>query len=142
MRPILMILAAVLLIFPGVAQAQTTLMEATIPFDFYCGDKVLPAGEYSVHPVLPQVVMVLGRESPWNGGMRTFDIAEKTGYETQSKLVFTKYFGDRIFLSQIWRAGSETGLKLVMSRTEREAVTSKVITRDQPRTITILAKVR
>ena len=48
MKTISMVLVALAIILIGVANAQSSCpVSATIPFDFYVADELLPAGEYA-----------------------------------------------------------------------------------------------
>ena len=41
------------LLMSAAAQAQTTQLKVTVPFEFIAGDTVLPAGDYDVNPPDP-----------------------------------------------------------------------------------------
>ena len=81
--------------------------------------------------------------APWGAAVGFFYLSKKIGSESDANcLVFKQYSKDRIFLTQLRRAGSTDGASLPMSRREREAVTSQLITGNRLATVTVLAKVR
>lgn len=145
MKMIAKALVVLALVFTGVAEAQGTVaVLATIPFDFYVGNQPLPAGEYTVYSLRQGVVLLRARDNPAAATIALHHFASK-GVDAASDtthLVFNKYSPDRIFLSQIWRADWTHGACLPISRREREAVTSQLITGNRPATVTVLAKVR
>ena len=145
MRMIAKALVALALVFTGLAEAQgPVFFTATIPFDFYVSNQPLPAGEYTAYSLRPGVVLLRASDNPAAAAMALHYFASK-GVDAASDtnhLVFNKYIEDRIFLSQVWRAGSAQGATLPKSRREREAVTSQLITGNRPATVTVLAKIR
>src|ERR1041384_6947693 len=146
MNQILKILVAFIVLFMGTARAQSSApLTTTIPFDFYVGDRLMPAGEYVtvVDVQLHQIVM-LPADSPGRGALGLYFLISKERNEVPdgSNLVFNKYSSDRIFLARIWHDGVRTGVELPKSRREREAVTATLITHSQPATVTILARTR
>jgi hypothetical protein len=96
----------------GSAQIEGVI-RVNVPFTFYVGNSELPAGEYTIRRVLaanPDVleirsadsktaVLVLGRPN------------QSTSTPSKTQLIFKKY-GDVPILSQIFQAGSATGVEL------------------------------
>ena len=93
----------------------------TIPFDFIVGQKILPAGEYTVRPNRKDsanVWLLQSRDGHASTLFTTMPVqASKT--QEEAKLVFHKY-GEQYFLSQIWTLGDATGRELMTRRLERE----------------------
>ena len=92
-----------------------------IPFNFIIGQKILPAGEYTIRPNRinsKTVWLVQGSDTQAGAFFLTMPVWAR---ETQEKtrLVFHKY-GDQYFLSQIWTAGDNSGRELSMPRKEVE----------------------
>ena len=91
-----------------------------IPFNFVIGQKILPAGEYTIRPNRTDktVWLVQGNDTQAGAFFLTIPVLAR---ETQEKtrLVFNKY-GDQYFLSQIWIPGDNLGRELSMPRQERE----------------------
>jgi hypothetical protein len=141
MRKRLMVLAAVMTLTvmasARVAQAQQSLV-VNIPFDFVAGNQVLPAGQYSVNVSgTTHTLVLIGRKysikSPF---LRTNAVAANE-IQSASKLIFNCY-GDRYFLSQVWKAGESTGRQLLKSAREKEtAQSAKIETEDQ---VTLVAE--
>lgn len=106
-----------------------------IPFDFIVGEKMLPAGEYTVAPNRSDslnVWLVQSRDGHVNalfttGSVRATETQEKT------RFVFHQY-GDQYFLSQIWTIGGNSGRELLMPRLERE------VAKNSTRQTIVLAK--
>ncbi|MBI4891409.1 MAG: hypothetical protein HY821_12350 [Acidobacteria bacterium] len=106
---------------PASAQGPTYVVRADIPFDFQVGQQKLPAGEYRIQPfnlgaiavssVLPRTQHATSTVFPAGGGK----IAEET------RLIFERY-GDRYFLKQVWRAGTNTGAELPKTKDETAAI--------------------
>jgi hypothetical protein len=94
-----------------------------IPFGFHVGNSMLPSGEYIVSTdVAPGVVRV--RSADAKSSVMILSIAAQTSATPSTgKLVFNKY-GDEYFLSQIWKAGNNTGNELRKSRREAEVAAS------------------
>jgi len=108
--------AAVLLLAPAV-YAQTL---ADVPFDFQVGYDRMPAGEYLVQPTQfgSPAISITNRQTRETKMVLTDTITAGNLSDT-GKLVFNRY-GDRYFLSQVWRAGFSTGCLLHKSKAERE----------------------
>jgi hypothetical protein len=107
------------------SQAQTVDMKVRIPFSFIAEDRTLPAGEY--------VITRIG------GGKESMRLAQNDGsglvtllptrvqaraWKDHGRLIFHKY-GDRYFLSEVWRAKDAVGYKLHRSSAEGEIESSK-----------------
>jgi hypothetical protein len=96
----------------GSAQIEGVI-RVNVPFTFYVGNTELPAGEYTIRRVVganPDVLeirsvdgktaaLVLGRP------------AQSTTTPSKTQLIFKKY-GDAPVLSQIFQAGSASGVEL------------------------------
>jgi hypothetical protein len=90
-----------------------------VPFGFHLGNSMLPSGEYIISTdVAPGVVRVRSADFK-SSVMILSNTAQTSATPSEGKLVFNKY-GDEYFLSQIWRAGSNTGNELRKSRREAE----------------------
>lgn len=132
-----------LVLAAGSVQAQSEgRVEVNIRFDFQVGNKVLPAGEYTVRPLTQKSVVIRsadGREvlvaltpNSINGG----------GKSAGRKLVFRQY-GDQYFLAQIWMANGTDARELRPSKAEREAKAQTLARGDRkPRTVEVTASAR
>jgi hypothetical protein len=109
------IAVALLAVTAGYAQSK---LIADIPFEFAIGQKVLPAGEYTVNPgAAPGVLVIGGRDA--SVFTQTIPSSTNSGTVPGSKLVFNRY-GNTYFLSQVWNAENQRGYRLPKSKTERE----------------------
>jgi hypothetical protein len=103
------------------AQFSQGVIVADVPFDFYIGDKLLPAGEYSVGQITSSNdtgLLIRSADGRHAAIALTNATQGKRDQPDESKLVFNKY-GDQHFLSIAWRSGRE-GRMLIESRRERE----------------------
>ena len=90
-----------------------------VPFGFHVGASTLPSGEYMVDTdAAPGVVRLKSADSKSTVMILSMSV-QAPGPPSQGKLVFHKY-GDEYFLSQIWKAGNNTGCELRKSRREIE----------------------
>jgi len=109
----------------GFANAQSINFTLNIPFEFTVGDKVFPAGQYTIkrNPIGSNEVLVIesaNKKMSHDFKTRIF-LSSDTATENK-KLVFTKY-GDQRFLSQIWAIsplGRSTRYIISPSKQERE----------------------
>ena len=103
------------------ADAQEDRLKVTIPFDFTAGNKILPAGEYTIERGMsnqPDLLLIRGTDNR----KVLFLNADETmtiNTPTETDLVFQK-IGDRYFLYRIWMAGEDVGREIPKSRAERE----------------------
>ena len=111
------LLILVMAALTGLANAQTILLKAEVPFDFVVNGKTMPAGEFliqSLDNVRPVLSISSGNQHGWMLaiGDKSPNASEKTA------LVFHRY-GDRYFLAAIKRAGT-SGYQLPPSRLDQE----------------------
>ena len=115
---VIAIAALALTAFVPAGFAQSRLFQFTVPFDFYAGNMLMPAGVYSV--------------SQQSSNNRATQIYDRSGHVTSilpiaginkaignNRLVFNRY-GSMTFLSEIQWANSETGFKVNESKLEKE----------------------
>ncbi len=94
--------------------AQTTLLHADIPFQFYVGEKVMPAGHYTVVEV-NQSALILRLED--TNISRAFVTYPAQRDEKSAKPVMTfRRIGDVHFLRQIWKDYGTSGRELPISK--------------------------
>ena len=100
------------------AFAQRTHVMVDVPFPFQEGTHSFPAGVYHIEETSANMLLVRSE----NGDQIKLVMAlGETCLKAPStgKLVFHKY-GDRYFLSDIWRANSTVGRQMLVSRAEKE----------------------
>jgi hypothetical protein len=98
------------------AHAQTTKVQATIPFNFMVGDHQYPAGDY-LFSNSGVVLRVTDTETGHTPQMILSEACQKTIRADKSELVFNE-MGGYYFLQQIWVAGSSWGRELPTSKSE------------------------
>ena len=107
------------------ANAQThNRLKADVPFDFIVGDQKLPAGAYTISPLIEQSndgVILKNAHSSASAMHLTNRIAGRA--EQQARLIFRKQ-GESYYLAEIWDGNSE-GRQVRLSRKAREADLAK-----------------
>ncbi len=98
---------------PGFAQAD---LEASVPFDFFAGKNVLPAGTYTLDIDNSGLVWINRDDRSVRAVIGTVGVGGG-GFGHDSKLVFHRY-GNEYLLSELWVASRTTGRKI--RRTPRE----------------------
>ena len=102
----------------GSALAQDRAAQATVPFDFTAGDKLLPPGTYIITPQDYGVIMIQNpRRNITVLTTTTFDSREP---RSGGKLVFNKY-GDQYFLREVLCASASLSVDLPQSKQEKRA---------------------
>lgn len=107
------------------ANAQTRgSLKAQVPFDFMVGDQKLPAGAYTVSPLIEQSndgVLLKNDDSRASAMHLTNRIAGRA--EERARLIFRKE-GESYHLAEIWDGNGE-GRQVRLSRKAREAELAK-----------------
>jgi len=98
-------------------QAQSTKLIATIPFGFYTGDTLLPAGQYEVAAIGNGAMRLYNRETHTSMLFLTNRVSSLN--RVSPSFVFNRY-GEDYFLSQMWWGDGSDGNTLPSSRAERE----------------------
>ena len=93
-------------------------MAIVIPFTFTVGDKLLPAGDYTVQVNQERGTVVLRHEgqSPL---MILTNRKESRSAPQRGNLIFKRY-GLSFFLSEVWSQGNDTGQTLIPGAREKE----------------------
>ena len=98
----------------GQAMAQDHAVQATIPFEFRAGNKVLPAGTYTIATGTDNLIVITKHNQP-----AVVTVASRDGRESRKQeLVFDKY-GDRYFLREILCQSAGMNLELPPSKVEK-----------------------
>ena len=137
------------------ASAQTArVIHVNVPFEFVVGEKRLPAGDYTVRPILrdsEKTLLVRSADGRATATVHTNAVVARSA-SSKAKLTFAQY-GEQYFLAQVWTPGSDTGRALVKSRIQRslerelaEGASRKggdaATARAEERTVTIVGGVR
>jgi hypothetical protein len=98
----------------GQAMAQDHAVQATIPFEFRAGNKVLPAGTYTIATGTDNLIVITNHDQP-----AVVTVALRDGRDLRKQeLVFDKY-GDRYFLREILCRSAGMSLELPPSKVEK-----------------------
>jgi hypothetical protein len=91
-------------------------MRAQIPFDFHVGERLIPAGAYTVKSLTAdeQVLRIIGDKG--SAATMTNSGTKKGTGKGRARLVFHKY-GEQYFLAAVWGADSNGR---TLSETKRE----------------------
>jgi hypothetical protein len=112
------LLALTVLLLATAAQAQTTNVKASIPFDFVVGDHVYSAGEYTVKSMSQNSSAIrIDNADESEKGITLSDACSSGRPATGTKLVFQR-LGNNYFLYQIWTEGNSLGREFPMSKKE------------------------
>src|SRR5712692_8180473 len=127
-KKILDILAGLILLFAVAAplQAGSILnheMTVTIGFEFAAGDKLLPAGDYTVQ-LNPERGTVVLRGEGQKPVMLLTARKESRSAPQRGKLVFQRY-GTSFFLNEVWSQDNSVGQTLAPSAREKEMAREK-----------------
>jgi len=104
-----LLFAAAVLALGAAANAQHAVIKADVPFNFMVGDKLHPAGEYSVAKIATQSsVLQIHNQSVSESDLFQTIACSSNAQKKTTKLVFERT-GSVYSLRQIWVAGSEFG---------------------------------
>ena len=114
------LLALTVLLLATAAQAQTTNVKASIPFDFVVGNHAYTAGEYTVKSMSQSSSAIrIDNADESEKGITRSDACEKLRPATQTTLVFQR-LGNNYFLYQIWTEGNSLGRQFRVSKKEAQ----------------------
>ena len=125
------VLATVLMVssmvVPAMAQdSNRTQLVVNVPFEFTTATGTLPAGEYAVIRVNPSsdhaILQLRNKDGHTNALLQMNPVIGKT--QDGSQMIFT-HVGSRFYLSEMWTAGSATGLQAIKSNAEKEEINSR-----------------
>jgi len=106
-------------------QAQILDARAEVPFDFWLGQKLMPAGGYSIYHMGGGVVLLRDENGNRAGVMLLADRVSRPEPHQDAKWEFTRY-GDVYFLSKIWTANQRDGYGIPKSAREKELASRSV----------------
>jgi hypothetical protein len=102
----------------GSSYAQSSGVQATVPFDFTVQNKLLPAGTYTLKPERgTHIIQIRNRDK----GYAALTIVDQDGNRSPKggRLIFNRY-GDQYFLSEILCDDADMNYKLPTSKTEKK----------------------
>jgi hypothetical protein len=100
------------------AFAASNKQTANVPFEFHLGDRVMPAGNYTIRQLTDESLVISNEAGGAKSVALTFS-AQRNATETEAKLVF-RHIGDQYFLVQVWGTNTELGRALIPSRLQDE----------------------
>lgn len=109
------------LLIGAAAQAQTTHMKVTVPFQFTAGNVQLPAGEYEVSALGPWGGSALSVHNVHSNiaSVVVSNSCRSQKAATDSKLIFYRY-GQQYFLAQVWNRDSFAGSEIRINPRQTE----------------------
>jgi hypothetical protein len=109
------------LLMSAAAQAQTTHMKVTVPFEFTAGNVQLPAGEYEVEAMGPWGGSTLSVHNVNSnaGSVVLSNSCQSKKPAADAKLVFYRY-GHQYFLAQVWNRNSVAGSQIQINPRQTE----------------------
>lgn len=131
------------------ANAQTpSYIKANVPFQFVIGDRMLPAGNYTVKGMTITSDAIQVRNEDGNtSAMRLTNTMEARASQQQAKMVFHRY-GNQYYLAEVWD-GVSNGRQLLSSSTERaierewkKRPQTELAINNCPETVTIIASLQ
>jgi hypothetical protein len=109
------------LLMCAAAQAQTTRLKITVPFEFTAGTVQLPAGEYEVTAIGPWGGPALSVHN-LNSNAGTLVVSTSCSSQkpaADAKLVFHRY-GQQYFLAEVWNRNSYFGNQIKINSRQTE----------------------
>ena len=114
------LLAIANLAMAGTSFAQSNGVQATVPFDFTMGTKLLPSGTYTIAPLSgnASVIVIRSHDKP----IAALSVVNQDDHKSPNggKLLFHKY-GGQYFLSEILCDQAGMNVELSPSKTEKRA---------------------
>jgi hypothetical protein len=100
----------------GTSFAQSNGVRATVPFDFTVGDKLLPAGTYTIKEQSQHVIVIQNHDKPI--AMLSLVDGDSNRSPNGGKLKFHRY-GSQYFLTEILCDRANMNLQVPTSKTEK-----------------------
>lgn len=94
--------------------AQTTTLSADIPFQFYVGNKLLPAGHYNVTQMNESAMILHLNDTNIRRAFTTHS-AQRDASDGRPVMVF-RVIGSAHFLSQVWKDSGSQGRELPVAK--------------------------
>jgi hypothetical protein len=101
----------------GAASAADRAVQANVPFDFTVGDRLLPAGTYTIGSLTSGVIVIRSKDNKFS--LMTTTSPDSNESVHGGKLVFDRY-GDQYFLSEVLCPTAAISASLPKSRLEKK----------------------
>jgi hypothetical protein len=115
--PAIALLAIANFALAGTSFAQSNGVRANVPFDFTVGDKLLPAGTYTIKETSDHLIMVQNHDKPITALVLVNGVSNNS--QDGGKLMFHRY-GSQYFLSEILCDQADMDLQVPQSKTEKK----------------------
>lgn len=117
-------LVVLALLLGSVAQAQQNRVQGTIPFNFLVGDRLYPAGDYTIQRALVNAPVLRIDHGEARTTLVLSNTCTSVNPAEKTKFVFHR-MGGSYFLYQIWVEGNDRGSEFPMSKTEIEMASNQ-----------------
>ena len=132
-----LVLAAAALILGSTAYAQTVHVRAQVPFNFILGDKVYPAGEYTVQSLEYYSHSLFIRSGKVDASAVTLSYPTTSAKSAKQTVLVFHRMGNTYFLSEVWCADSKVGRGFPRSHTE----STMAMMQTKPETVIVAANI-
>ena len=106
-------------------QAQVLDARADVPFDFWLGHTLMPAGQYSIYHSFAGTLAIKGEDGARATAVILANRSSRVTSQPEGKLQFMRY-GDIYFLSNVWAPGQTDGFSIPKSDREKELTSRNV----------------
>jgi hypothetical protein len=100
----------------GTSFAQSSGVQATVPFDFTVGNKLLPSGTYTIKQDSTHVIVIRSHDKPI--AILSTVNQDSNKAPNGGKLLFHKY-GSQYFLSEVLCDRADMNVEIPTSKTEK-----------------------
>lgn len=122
-RVVLLVVTALFL--GSIAQAQQSPVQATIPFSFVLGNKLYPAGDYTIQPIVTGArALRIDHSGEKQATLVLSNTCTSVHPADKTKLVFHR-MGGAYFLYQLWTEGNDLGSEFPKGKTEIEMASNQ-----------------
>jgi hypothetical protein len=97
--------------------AQSVSLQATIPFDFRAGDKLMPAGEYAIQE---QGAVIFLRAADGKSNLAMFTHGVESRHPSRAARLDFNQYGNEYFLTTIWDSYTQDGREVPPTSRQRE----------------------
>jgi hypothetical protein len=116
----------------GTSFAQSTGVRANVPFDFTVGNKLLPAGTYTIKEQSDHVIVIRNYDKPITALSLVNGASNRSA--TGGKLTFHRY-GSQYFLNEILCGQANMNLKVPTSETEQRTALQEARLKNRGETV-------
>ena len=122
-RPLLLATSLLILCLPSV-HAQTVRIRASVPFEFNLGEKVFPAGNYSVEIDKRSFTVAICNSADCDNAVLAASPAFRGEKDARKATLGFDTYGTAHFLKRIWLTGEWKGYVVAETKAERQLARS------------------